>query len=172
MVSFSDPQTANATGDPVDQTHQPVALSVLRQRALGWLARREYSQWELQRRLVQIGATAAQADALLTDLLARGWLSDARFAEARVNARQSRNGVQRIARELRALGVDDETITHATVELQATEVERAFALWCKKFKQKAVEPREKAKQYRFLQARGFSHAVIRQVLESDTVERD
>lgn len=136
----------------------------LRQRALGWLARRDYSRLELQRRLMQAGGDADAVAALLDDFCDRGWLSDQRFAESRSQARQARTGTRRIANELRELGVADDIIRQTLAPLQEDEFARARALWQKKFGRPAADAGERARQYRFLLSRGFPPDVVRRVI--------
>jgi regulatory protein len=52
----------------------------------------------------------------------------------------------------------------AVASLQASEVERARAVWRKKFGVPPADAAQRAKQARFLAARGFDGAVIRRVL--------
>jgi len=71
----------------------------LKARAIALLARREYSRAEIRARLVASGdeSDAAQVDDVLDELVALGYLSDARFASA-VVAQKSRGHGER-ARE-------------------------------------------------------------------------
>ena len=48
--------------------------------------------------------------------------------------------------------------------LKATEVERAREVWRKKFGSPAADPAGRAKQMRFLAARGFGADAIRRVV--------
>ena len=54
----------------------------LKGRALKYLAAREHSRLELQRKLAPHAESAEQVDAALNDLEARGFLSAERFAES------------------------------------------------------------------------------------------
>ena len=147
----------------------------LRARALQYLARREYSRAELRVKLlphVQANADFEQAqpvdlDALLDDLTARGWLSDARAATQLVHAKRSRFGLQRITHELRQKGIAEELISAALPELKDSELEAARVVWQKKFGTAPRDEKEKAKQVRFLQSRGFAMDAIFKVLRFD-----
>ena len=55
----------------------------LRERALGYLTRREYSRQELYRKL-QPHVADEDLDALLDEFKQRNWLSDARYADQMV----------------------------------------------------------------------------------------
>ena len=131
----------------------------LRARALQYLARREYSRAELRGKLlphVQADADFEQVslvnlDALLDDLAARGWLSDARAATQLVHAKRSRFGTQRITHDLRQKGITEELISAALPESKDSELEAARSVWRKKFGTLPQDAKEKARQIRFLQ---------------------
>lgn len=107
------------------------------------------------------GATAAEIEPLLDWLTTHDWLNDARFIETRVHARASRFGNLRIRHELAQHGVEPDADTLA--ELKSSEIARARAVWAKRFGQPAVDAAARAKQMRFLAARGFSAEVVRRV---------
>lgn len=136
----------------------------LRQRALEYLAKREYSYVELGQKLKAYAEEADDLPALLEDFKQRGWLSDARFTDQLVHARKAKFGSARVANELREKGVDDTLIAEAVAGLQDNEVERASEVWRKKFKAAPTTREEWAKQARFLQSRGFTFDVIKHIL--------
>ena len=149
----------------------------LRARALQYLARREYSRAELRGKLLShVGAEGYSGtpqpenprtedlDALLDDLTARGWLSDARAATQLLHAKRGRFGTQRIAQELRRKGIAEELIGDALPGLKESELDAARNVWRKKFGALPQNAGEKARQVRFLQSRGFGFDVIFEVL--------
>lgn len=138
----------------------------LRQRALNYLARREYTRDELYRKLLPYAEESDTLEDLLADFEARGWLSEQRFVEQVVHARSGRYGSRSIAHELRQKGVPDELIEQALPQLKENDLENARAVWAKKFGQLPADAKERAKQMRFLQGRGFSFQVIAKVLEN------
>ena len=142
----------------------------LRERALAYLARREYSYQELQHKLAPHAGEDDDLPALLEDFKKRGWLSDARYTEQIVHARKSRYGSLRVAHELRQHGVSDELIGKAVAEMATDELAAARAVYHKKFSQPPQSREEWAKQARFLQGRGFGFEVIRQVLRGSPEE--
>jgi regulatory protein len=154
----------------------------LRARALQYLARREYSRAELRGKLlphIQADADFEQAfdssghvnlDALLDDLTARGWLSDARAATQFVHAKRSRFGTQRITHELRQKGIAEELISAALPALKESELAAARDVWQRKFGIAPRDDKEKARQMRFMQSRGFGFDVIFKVLKTSDVE--
>ncbi|MFA6970412.1 MAG: recombination regulator RecX [Gallionella sp.] len=147
----------------------------LRTRALQYLARREYSRSELAAKLrpyAQIEDDFEQLqpidlDGLLDDLIERGWLSDERAATQLLHARRPRFGTQRITHEMRQKGLSDELIEQALPALKDSELESARGVWQRKFGALPTDAKEKAKQMRFLQSRGFSLDVIFKVLRSE-----
>jgi regulatory protein len=136
----------------------------LRARALQYLARREYSRVELRGKLlkyVQADADAefdsgqsqpVELDTLLDDLTARGWLSDERAVTQLVHTKRQK-------------GIAEELIDAALPALKESELEAAREVWKKKFGVPPQDQKEKAKQMRFLQSRGFSMAAIFKVLK-------
>lgn len=156
----------------------------LRARALQYLARREYSRAELRGKLLPHVKTGedfglysdssgdssgpADLDALLDDLTARGWLSDARAATQLLHAKRSRFGTQRIAHDLRQKGISEELVSAALPALKESELEAARSVWQRKFGALPQDAGEKARQIRFLQSRGFGFEVIFQVLRQTT----
>lgn len=104
---------------------------------------------------------AADIEAVLDALVAQGLLSDARFVESRIHAREARFGNLRIRQELARHGVQADAA--ALGALQASELERARTVWAKRFGTLAVDAATRAKQMRFLAARGFSSDVVRRV---------
>ena len=136
----------------------------LRSRALGLLARREHSRTELQRKLAPHTEDAQELIDLLEDFTRRGWLSDARFAEALVHDKQAKFGTSRLAYELRERGVEESVIRDQLAELKDSELERAQQVWQSKFGTLPDDAKARAKQMRFLQSRGFSFEVIGKIL--------
>ena len=137
----------------------------LRARALRLLAHREHSRAELERKLGPHAGSSEIVTGILEALVQNKQLSDERYAEQRVHQLARKFGAGRIARELRAKGVDDETIASSVSEARASELERARAIWLRKFRSPATSPKENAKQTRFLQSRGFSSDVIYTLLK-------
>ena len=135
----------------------------LRERALGYLARREHSYRELYRKLQPYAEDADDLPALLDDFKQRGWLSDERFAEQVVHARRGRYGSLKVAHELREKGVADSLAERAVAELD--DLEGARNVWQKKYGKLPESREEWAKQARFLQSRGFGFDVIKRVLK-------
>ena len=157
--------------------------------ALAALARRDHSRDELDRKLRRAfrpGKAAStpefteerldgNADAdgesvraieicqVLDRLQARGLLSDQRMAQSLVRTRSPRYGRRRIQQELERRGVDRTTIAQSLPN-SAEELQRARAIWNRKFGVLPQSGLERARQSRFLAARGFDASVIARVL--------
>ncbi len=111
-------------------------------------------------------ARAEAVEQLLLWLQERGYLSEARLVESRINARASRYGNRRIQQELRQLGVAPDEEQQA--RLKDSELARAREVWRRKFGgDPPVDAASRAKQMRFLAARGFSSDVVRRVLRAE-----
>lgn len=135
-----------------------------------YLARREYSRAELRSRLLPHVQEGENVEAVLDELASRNWLSDERAAEQMVNQRRNRFGTQRIAHELRQKGISENLIDAAMPQLKASELDAARAVWQKKFGVLPQDGKEKARQVRFLQSRGFALDVVFKVLLADADE--
>lgn len=107
-------------------------------------------------------AAAAEVETLLQWLEAHGYLSQARFVESRVHARQSRYGNLRIRQELQQHGVRLDA--DAQQVLKQTEFDRACEVWRRKYDAPATDAAARVRQMRFLAGRGFSMDVIRRVI--------
>ena len=136
----------------------------LHTRAMKYLVRREYSRAELHAKLLLKATPDDDVDRVLDELAARGWLSDSRAAEQLVRMRRNRFGMQRIAHELRQKGIGEDLINDALPQMKDTELEAARNIWQRKFGIVPEDAKEKAKQLRFMQSRGFMPDVIFKVL--------
>lgn len=141
----------------------PPDPQTLRRRALDLLARREHGRAELRRKLEARGFEAADVAAVVETLEAEGLLSEARYAESYVRSRTARGvGPVRLAMELSTQGVDDAEIRGALGQVEVNWEELARAARIKRFGPAVPnDPKERARQSRFLQRRGFSAEQIR-----------
>jgi regulatory protein len=150
----------DATGSP----RRPRRERSLLARALGYLARREHSRAELARKLAPHAESTEEMQRVLDELERDRLLSDRRFTEVLVRSRGERFGAARVRQELRAHGVGDALVREAVGELARTELQRARAVWRRKFGAAPADAAERARQMRFLAQRGFDAEVIRRVI--------
>ncbi len=134
--------------------------------ALALLAGRDFGRRELARRLVGKGYPAALVEPVLDELAADRSLSEDRYVEQFVAQHAGRGqGPMRIRAELRERGVEAAAVEQAIDASEADWVEAARQARRRRFG--AAPPgdfRERAKQARFLQYRGFSAEQIRAAL--------
>ena len=133
--------------------------------ALRLLARREHSELELRHKLIGRSFTDTMVDAVVMQLADEGLLSDQRFAEVYARGRFERGyGPLRIRAELRERGVSGDLAEQNLAELSRSWVESASQQRSKRFgRQFPGDYRERAKQMRFLQQRGFTAEQIQAV---------
>ncbi|TSE20978.1 Regulatory protein RecX [Tepidimonas alkaliphilus] len=149
------------------------AAPTLKARALRLLARRDYTRQELAQRLAPHAADAAELEAVLDECARRGWLDEARALEAHLHRRAAGRGRARLQAELRARGFADEVLLEeADARLAATEAERAQAAWARRFGTAPRDAAERARQLRFLLARGFAPEVARRTVPRVAVADD
>jgi len=114
------------------------------------------------RRAPPSAQTQQEVDALLDQLAASGTLSESRFVETRIRAHAARQGNLRIAQELARHGL--ELSASDAQDLKASEYARAKDVWQRKFAAPPTDAAGRARQMRFLAARGFSSDIIRRLL--------
>ena len=182
-------------GAPGRPPARPASIKV---RALQWLAQREHSRSELRDKLLRLlkrsnrqaanaddaadaeleaaeqddpalADPAAEVETLLLWLEAHGYLSQERFIESRINARQARYGNLRIRQELKQHGVALDA--EGRQALQLTEFDRAKEVWRKKFDAPAADAAGRVRQMRFLAGRGFSLDVVQRVVRLGSASR-
>jgi regulatory protein len=141
----------------------------LRQKALRALARREYSRAELARKLAGGTESTEDIEALLDEFEASGWLSDERFAGGAARQRQGRYSQRYILEDLKAKGVAGDTAKEAVSALEQDDYTTALALWRQRFGKAPADQKEKARQVRFLQLRGFALQIVFKVLREHGV---
>lgn len=132
----------------------------LKGRALQLLSQREHSRSELERKLAAHETTPGELAQALDDLQARDFINEGRVIESVINHRASKLGAARLKQALATKGLGGEAVAQALAALKDTELERAREVWQKKFGEPAQDPRERAKQARFLLTRGFAAEVV------------
>ena len=141
----------------------------IREAAMDYLSRREHATQELTQKLLTKGYEEDDVVAALARLTEQGLLSDARFTEAFINQRIARgSGPLKIRAELRQKGVSDAMIAEFLNERDPLWRESAQEVRYKKYgSDLPSDLKEKARQVRFLQSRGFSTEHTRYALRDD-----
>jgi SOS response regulatory protein OraA/RecX len=143
--------------------------------AIGALARRAHSSFEMRKYLERRAANRGLAPGVLARLKAEGLIDDARYAAlfARARSANRRQGPHRIARELRARGVADRHIRAALESIASPENERTILRrriesWLGRHgyaRPGSLERKHLASLYRSLLRAGFPGDRIRAELE-------
>lgn len=130
------------------------------------LARREHGRIELSRKLRQRGAPAELIEPALDRLAEEGLLSEARYLESYVRMRANAGyGPLRIREELNQRGLPRGDVEQALRDSGFDWNEQLRAAWQRKFSGTLPsEPRERAKQGRFLSYRGYPLDMIGRLL--------
>ena len=136
----------------------------LKGRALRLLAQREHSRAELLRKLAPHEEAPGELAQALDELQAKGFIDEQRVIDSVIHRRAARLGASRVRQELQAKGLPPEAVAQAVDGLRGTEVDRAREVWRKKFGRAPADAAERAKQMRFLAARGFGGESIRRVV--------
>ena len=136
---------------------------------MDFLARREHGEQEITQKLIARGFDTAIVEAAVSTLIADGLLSDSRFAEAFVYSRFKKgSGPQKIHAELRQRGIDGALISASMEAVGGQWLERAREVREKKFGLELPRDfKERSRQMRFLQQRGFTSEQIRGAFNSD-----
>jgi regulatory protein len=140
-------------------------------RALRYLAQREHSRVELERKLARHvddlteASAQDQISAALDELAQKGLLSDARTAESVLRGQGARFGSRRLKLTLQSKGLAPELVSATLQQAKGSELERARDVWRRRFGEPAADAAGRAKQMRFLAGRGFDGETIRRVVQ-------
>ncbi|PIE39354.1 MAG: hypothetical protein CSA53_01960 [Gammaproteobacteria bacterium] len=140
--------------------------SEIRAAAINLLARRDYSLFELNRRLSKRFDAPDLIEQQLQRLAEEGWQSDARFAEVFVRAQVAKlRGPVRIRAEMRQRGVSPALIERSLEQADTDWFALIQTLNARKFgSDYPKDPKDRAKRLRFFQYRGFGQEHINSVL--------
>jgi regulatory protein len=138
--------------------------------AITLLARRDYSSGELTRKLAERGYLEHAIEPVIEELLATNKLNDERYGQNFVAYRARRgHGPARIRNDLKTSGLDRSAIDEAVKGDEAPDfLALARSVRARKFGPEIpADRKERARQARFLQYRGFSTDHIRAVLDGE-----
>ena len=151
---------------------RPAALTgeaEVRLAALKLLNRRDYCSAELAARLVERGAEPGVAESVVAQLVVERFVDDARYAGHYVAWHAERgHGPLRIAHELAELGVAGDLVASAVAARDEAWLARCAKVRRRRFGEEPPDEwKERARQARFLQYRGFSAEQVRAALGRD-----
>jgi regulatory protein len=136
---------------------------------MNWLARREHTQAELRAKLAERDFSANEIESAVAALVADGLVSDDRFAESFIASRMRKGqGPVRIRMDLQQRGVSAELIA-LHLDPRSPEWRRlAREVRIKKFGADIpADFKEKARQMRFLEYRGFTTTHIQSAMNDE-----
>lgn len=134
----------------------PVDDATVRQYAVKLLARRDHGHAELRMKMQRKLGDQAPLEPVLAWCQQHDFLNDRRFAEFFVRSRIERGqGPLRIRAELREKGLTNEVIQPALDAADCDWFALARETRLRRFREPPADQKEKARQLRFLQARGF-----------------
>lgn len=149
---------------------------VERASALAWRAlnRRDRTELELRGILADKRVAPEEANVVMGELLAGGFVDDARFAQRFAEDRRRLDawGAERIDRRLRALGVAPEHIVAALAEQEpGDELDAAVALLRRRVPDAPTTPRERDRALGMLVRKGYelelAHDALRRYAGAD-----
>ncbi len=158
LLMFTTKRTFKFDGTGEGRTQAPPTRESLHGHALAMLARREHSAGEIRKKLNDIGGDADLIEDVISQLQVRNLQSDVRFSESYVRSRAERGyGPRVIEMGLRDRGIDRES-ARLTLESSGYDwCEQAIDLRQRRFgADSPTAPKERARQLRFLQYRGFA----------------
>lgn len=148
-------------------------ISDVRFAAMNFLAMREHSIKELKEKLGRkYAAWPSLIDSVIIELAEQNLQSDERFTMAFVVMRQRQGkGSQLIRFELRERGIDSELVAFYVDDTDHQWQALAYEVRRKRFgDEQPKHQRERARQMRFLHARGFSSPHIKHAFNADDVD--
>ncbi len=138
-----------------------------REQALRFLRLRDHSSAELARKLRQKGIDAALIAPLLEELTQKGYLNEARVAQALLERLQARGyGPMRIKAEMQKRGTPRELLDRLLQSAPPPDAAKIEALLASKRRGSLREPKERARLLAMLAIKGFSYHDCMPVLEA------
>ena len=138
--------------------------------ALGLIARRKRSEWEIRDYLKRKEYEPELIESLVERLYKSRWLDDAAFAQMWVENRRllKSTSARRIAQELKAKRVSDDVIAHALAQDETDENDVLRDLVERKQKQTRYQDPQKLMAYLIRQ--GYNYADVKQAISDSRVE--
>jgi regulatory protein len=136
--------------------------------AVTLLAKRDYASGEIKRCLKRYSSDEDSINSVMDRLISHHYLDDSRLIEKEIKKQLAkRHGPSRIKQELRQKGLELLAIEQALEDLDVDWFELSEELRIKKFGDELpTDPKEKAKQIRYLQYRGHTMGIIMELLSN------
>ena len=136
---------------------------------MDYLARREHGRVELFNKLRKFGFDHETAETAIERLIEDGLQSDERFVEAFVRSRINQGkGPAKIRADLKGRGVPGNLIDNGLLDAEQNWYDLAREVHARKFGfEQPRDFKEKARQMRFLQSRGFEQDHIQAAVSGE-----
>lgn len=108
----------------------------------------------------------------MQELEQKGWLSEERYITHYLHTKSQKYGLLKIKQDLVLKTGKTDLIDTILAQNPVDEYETAHKLWQKKFGFAPVTKKDLAQQIRFLQNKGFSFAIIKQLITSSSEIND
>ncbi|MDT8426520.1 MAG: regulatory protein RecX [Methyloprofundus sp.] len=144
-------------------------FKAIKEACLQYLIRREHSQQELLQKVSAKGFSRFDIELVIAELTEQGLQSDARFAESYARSRVHRGfGPLLIKAELQQRGAGDCYFDMAVEDIVGSWQALLAQVYEKKYgtDDADLDIKEQFKRSRFLQQRGFSTDMVRQLLQN------
>lgn len=151
----------------LDELKSTAKIDKAYNRALGLIARRPRSEWEIRDYLKRKEYDPELIDMLVERLYNSRWLDDQDFARKWVDNRRllKATSKRRLTQELKAKRVSDDVISLVLAEDETDEVQILRELIARKQKQSRYQDSEKLMAYLIRQ--GFSYGDVKEALKSE-----
>jgi len=156
-----------------NQTIEPITdKTKLRNRALYWLSKRDYSIKDFSTKLDKVCELDELKQALLVDFIARDWLNEQRYMQGFVRSKLAAGlGQRRIVQELQQHGIKSSDSNLYLEQLEVDWFEQAKNTYLRKYGETPVDDyREKSKRYRYMQYRGFDSDQIQYSMTHESTD--
>ena len=151
--------------------------SVLKKRALlrclHLLERKDYTEWQLRQKLREGYYPDEVADLTMEDLKGYGYLDDSRYAERYMEYKLKSKSLRAVITDLKQKGISrdiiDSAMEHFDYEKTREDQRNTIVklLTKRHYYDNAGDPKEKARQYRFLAGKGYDAGDIKSALDLD-----
>lgn len=156
--------------EQIESGTRPKAKISLLGRGIRYLSMREHSEAEIRKKLHPYAENEDDLNHVILQLKNKNFLSNERFSDSLIYKKANTLGNHRIAHELRKHDLDPEIISKHLLNLKKSESKRAYEVWLKKFGTLAKEPKDLAKQIRFMVSRGFDQELVYRIVRGKTLE--
>lgn len=139
----------------------------LRNRALYWLSKRDYSIKDFRVKLDKVCELTDLKEELVEDFIQKDWLNEQRYMTSFVRSKISAGlGQRRIVMELQQHGIKTSEAELYLEQMEVDWFEQAQATYSRKYGEKPItDYKDKSKRYRFMQYRGFSSEQIQYAMD-------